>query len=196
MNMKTFREYLTESVKTYDYRIKIAGELNDQTLAAFEKALAKFDIIKLTKPKKTPVMKSPAGFPELANQEIHIMDATFNYPATAQEVTELWHRVGGDVNKFRMLTKGYDDSVDEQAAEMETSPLLDKDLPKQNAEQKMLSDAHANAEVVIKNSAEGAKFKIAGGSTPPAKTTNDLPMGDESPISGTNKIPTPKSSAR
>ena len=54
--------------------------------------MAKYDVVKMTKPKKTPVMKSPAGFPELANQEIHIMDATFNYPATAQEVTELWHQ--------------------------------------------------------------------------------------------------------
>lgn len=194
--MKTFREYLTESVKTYDYRIKIAGDIDDNILAAFEKSLAKYDVVKMTKPKKTPVMKSPAGFPELANQEIHIMDATFNYPATAQEVTELWHQLGGDPNKFRMLTKGYDNSMDFQADQMETSPLLDKDLPKQNAEQKSLSDAHADAELVIKNSAEGARFQVAGGKTPPAQTTNDLPMGNKSPISGTNRIPTPKSSAR
>jgi hypothetical protein len=35
---------------------------------------------------------------------------------------------------------------------------------------------------VLKN-AYRSKFEIAGGKTPAAQTTNDLPMGDESPMS-------------
>lgn len=193
--MKTFREYLTESVKTYDYRIKIAGDLDQDTLTNLEKSLAKFDVIKLTKPKKTPVMKSPAGFPELANQEIHIMDATFNYPATPQEITEIWRHAGGDPNHIRILTKDYDDAADKLAAETEESPVLEKDFPAANAEQKAASKAHADAEVIA-NSATGAKFEVAGGKTPAATTTNQVPMGDKSPIGGTNKKPMPKSNAR
>lgn len=199
MTMKSLKEYLTESVKTYDYRIKIAGDLDNDVLNAFEKGLAKFDVVKMSTPKKTPVVKSPAGFPELANQEIHIIDVTFNYPATAQEVTELWHRLGGDPNKFRMLTKGYDDAADEQAVKTEESPILEKDLPKTDAEQQELKkdySAVGKDKAVVKNSADGAKFTVAGGKTPPAKTTNDLPMGSKSPIPGTNKRPVPHSSAR
>jgi hypothetical protein len=41
-----------------------------------------------------------------------------------------------------------------------------------------------------------SNFKVAGGKTKPAETTNDLPMGDKSPIGGTNKIPSVKSNAR
>lgn len=196
--MKSFKEYLTESVKNYEYRIKIAGDLDDETLAEFEKALSKYDVVKLSKPKKTPVMKSPAGFPELANQEIHIIDAVLKYPAGQQEIVELWHRLGGDPNKIRMMTKGYDDATNTQAANIEESPVLEKDFPADTAEQKELQDDYAAVGVdkaVVKNSAEGAKFEIAGGKTPPAKTTNDLPMGDKSPIGGTNKIPTPASAS-
>ena len=193
--MKKFAEYLTESVKTYDYRIKIAGDLDDDTLDQFEKCLAKFDVIKLTKPKKTPVQKSPAGFPELANQSINIMDATFNYPATPQELTELWKQCGGDPNHIRVLTAPYDDAANKTAANMETSPVLEKDLPAATADQKAASAAHADA-AVIKNSAAGAKYSIAGGRTAPAETTNNLPMGVKSPIGGTNRKPVPKSNAR
>jgi hypothetical protein len=193
--MKTLKEYLIESTRTFDYRIKIAGELDDAVLAEFEKALSKFDVVKLSKPKKTPVLKSPAGFPELQNQEIHIMDAVFNYPATAQEITAIYHLLGGDPNHIRIITKDYDDSVSKTTAEVEQSPVLGKEFPADTKEQKQANGNYADP-VVVKNSAIGAKFEVAGGKTAPAKTTNDLPMGVKSPIGGTNKIPTPKSSAR
>lgn len=193
--MKTLKEYLTESVKTYEYRIKIAGDLDDALLSEFEKKLAKFDLIKLTKPKKTPVMKSPAGFPELANQEIHIMDAAFNYPATFQEITEIWKQLGGNPNNIRMITQGYDDSVTAETEQQEQSPVLEKEYPAKNKQQSEAESAHADAAVVM-NSAAGAKFVVAGGKTPPAMTTNDLPQGTHSPIEGKNKRPVPKSSAR
>lgn len=194
--MKNFQEYLTESAKNYEYRIKIAGDLDDDAVTALEKELARFDVIKLSKPKKTPVLKSPAGFPELQNQEIHIMDVVLNYPATPQEITDIWQRVGGNPNYIRIISKGFDDATNLASAEAEESPVLDKDLPNANAVQKAASTAHADAEVVIKNSAEGAKFTVAGGKTAPAQTTNDLPQGKKSPIGGTNKLPTPRSAAR
>lgn len=193
--MKNFQQYLTESAKNYEYRIKIAGDLDDDAVSALEKELARFDVIKLSKPKKTPVLKSPAGFPELQNQEIHIMDAVFNYPATPQEITDIWQRVGGNPNHIRIISKGFDDATNQASEEAEESPVLEKDLPNTNANQKDASQAHADA-AVIKNSAEGAKFTVAGGKTAPAQTTNDLPQGKKSPISGTNKLPTPRSAAR
>lgn len=193
--MKNFQQYLTESAKNYEYRIKIAGDLDDDAVSALEKELARFDVIKLSKPKKTPVLKSPAGFPELQNQEIHIMDAVFNYPATPQEITDIWQRVGGNPNHIRIISKGFDDATNQASEEAEESPVLEKDLPNANANQKDASQAHADA-AVIKNSAEGAKFTVAGGKTAPAQTTNDLPQGKKSPISGTNKLPTPRSAAR
>lgn len=193
--MKNFQQYLTESAKNYEYRIKIAGDLDDDAVSALEKELARFDVIKLSKPKKTPVLKSPAGFPELQNQEIHIMDAVFNYPATPQEITDIWQRVGGNPNHIRIISKGFDDATNQASEEAEESPVLEKDLPNTNANQKDASQAHADA-AVIKNSAEGAKFTVAGGKTAPAQTTNDLPQGKKSPIGGTNKLPTPRSAAR
>lgn len=187
--MKSFHHYLTESVKQYEYRIKIAGELDPAMLEELEKMMAKYDIVKMSSPKKTPVMTSPAGFPELKNEEVHIIDVIFNYPPVETEVVQMWKRLGGNPNYIRLMTKSYDDSVSAECDSKEESPVLEKDYPESTA-------APASPEDAIQNSAKGAKFEIAGGKTAAAETTNDLPQGTKSPIPGTNQKPVPKSSAR
>lgn len=188
--MKTFIEYLSESKQTFAYRIKIAGELNSDHVNALENRLEKYDLIKMSEPKKTPVTKSPAGFPELSNEEVHIIDFEVNYPASAQEITEMWRELGGDPNYIRLLTQEYDESVSSEYERREESPVLEKDYPTPPKAEYDTTDE------VIKNSASDAKWEIAGGKTEPAKTTNDLEQGTDSAIPGTNKKPEPKSFAR
>jgi hypothetical protein len=188
--MKTFVDYLAESKQTFQYRIKIAGELDKDKINELETRLERYDLIKMSEPKKTPVMKSPAGFPELKNEEVHIIDVEFSYPAATQEVTEMWRQLGGDPDHIRIMTPEYDDSVTAEEERKEESPVLDKEYPTPpDAE-------YDTTDEVIKNSASDAKFEIAGGKTEPAKTTNDLEQGTDSAIPGTNKRPTPKSHAR
>ena len=42
--MKSFKEYLTESKKTYDFRIKIAGDLPEGADKMMKTALEKFGV--------------------------------------------------------------------------------------------------------------------------------------------------------
>ena len=48
--MSTFKDYLTESTKSYDYKIKIAGDSKDIDKNALETALQKFDLAKICIP--------------------------------------------------------------------------------------------------------------------------------------------------
>lgn len=193
--MKTFKDFLAESKSQYSYRIKVAGDCPSDLFDSFKQRLEKYEPESISNPKKTPIQKSPAGFPELENEEVHIIDAVFNYPASGQEITELYKQAGGDPNRIRVLDSDYDDSVNQEAEAAEESPLLEKDYPDAPTEAIEAGNAHANAEVVM-NSSEGAKFEVAGGTTPAAATTNDLPQGTNSPIAGTNKKPVPQSAAR
>jgi len=188
--MKTFVDYLAESKQTFQYRIKIAGELEKDMVNELERQLERYDLVKMSEPKKTPVMKSPAGFPELSNEEVHIIDIEVSYPASTQEITEMWREMGGNPNHFCMVTPGHDDSITAEFEKREDSPLLDKEYPDPpNAEYDTTAE-------IIKNSASDAKWEVAGGKTAPAETTNDLEQGTASAIPGTNKRPEPKSSAR
>ena len=86
--MSTFTQYLTESTKSYDYKIKIAGEPKDIDKNALETALQKFDLAKMSAGKSTPIQSVPLDFPQLKNETVTIFDVTTNYPASVREMKD------------------------------------------------------------------------------------------------------------
>ena len=88
MHMSTFKHYLTESVKSYDYKIKIAGDIDKDFATRMETALGKFDVAKMSAGKKTPIQSLPLDFPALSNEAVTIFDVTTNYPASVREMKE------------------------------------------------------------------------------------------------------------
>ena len=86
--MSTFKDYLTESTKSYDYKIKVAGTIADDFASRMETALQKFELAKLSAGKKTPIMTLPLDFPALSNESVTIFDVTTNYPASSNVMKE------------------------------------------------------------------------------------------------------------
>jgi hypothetical protein len=86
--MSTFSQYLTESTKSYDYKIKVAGALPEGFANKMETALQKFDVANMSSGKKTPIMTVPLDFPQLSNEEVTIFDVTTNYPVSVRELKE------------------------------------------------------------------------------------------------------------
>lgn len=81
--MKTFKDYLTESKKTYSFKIKIAGDLPEKFESTLKTALGKWSVTAMKK-STTPVQKVPLDFPEKENMEVHIFEVTLEYPVTDQ----------------------------------------------------------------------------------------------------------------
>ena len=86
--MSTFQDYLTEAVKSYDYKIKIAGASKDIDKNALETALQKFDLASMSAGKTTPIMTLPLDFPALSNESVTIFDVTTNYPESPRVMHE------------------------------------------------------------------------------------------------------------
>ena len=86
--MSTFTQYLAESSKSYDFKIKVAGQLSDDFASRMETALAKFEVASMSAGKKTPIMTMPLDFPSLSNEEVTIFDVTTNYPASSGVMKE------------------------------------------------------------------------------------------------------------
>ena len=199
--MKTFAEYLTESKHTYDYRIKIAGDLPAGFMSGFKEKLKQFDVVSMSDSKKTPVQKSLPDFPKFPNESMTFVDVTFNYPATPPQITQIAQLLGLDPNRIVMLDKKYADGVDQEVVKQDSENknlLTDTDYPAPDKQQKDLKkdySAAPNDHAVVKN-AYKSSFTVAGGKTPPAVTTDDFPMGQKSPIGGTNKKPAVHSAAR
>ena len=61
--MSEFARYLSESIREYHYKIKVAGELDAGFADRLETACKKFEVKKLSAGKKTPHTGSAVGFP-------------------------------------------------------------------------------------------------------------------------------------
>jgi hypothetical protein len=84
--MKSFKEYLTESKKVYEFKVKIAGKCPDDCAKLIKSALAKYSVESCSPGKRTPIQERYEDFPNLSNVEMTIFDVTTAYPATSLQV--------------------------------------------------------------------------------------------------------------
>lgn len=200
--MKSFTHYLAESEKTFDYRIKIVGELPSEFLALFKDKLKKFDPVKVGDVKTTPILSKPQDFPAYTNHRVNMVDATFRYPATPPQIQQIAELLGLNADRICINQLDWQEGMDKELLGIEeenTPSLLLKDYPSDSPEQKQLKKdyaADAHDKQVVKNSASEANWTVAGGKTPPAVTTNDLPMGVKSPMSTIKRPPKPATGFR
>ena len=198
--MKHFRDYLIESERTYSYRIKFAGDVPSEFLKMFKERLDQFDPVKLGDVKTTPIQARTPDFPAFGNERISTMDVEFRYPAIDAQIRQIAQLLGFDPNRVLMQTPNYVDNNQEERDKIEDQNqelLTDTDYPAPDAKQKALSKDYATGpyEHEALQNAYRSDFTVAGGKTPPAKTTNDLPMGNKSPISNIKRPPKPATGA-
>jgi len=181
--MRSLHEFLTESKKSYEYRIKYVGDFTKEKQDILKNILAKFNPQSYGAIKTSPVMKCPYDFPSFENESVSSMDVTLEYPASISQIMELASTRGCDVNRLKILDKRFSDSINTEHDNKEEGTILDNaELPAQNKEQKEAAEAYGNSfQDVVKNM-ETRKYEIAGGETSVASTTNDLPQGTKSPL--------------
>ena len=140
--MSTFKDYLTESTKSYDYRIKIAGEPKDIDKNKLEQALQKFEVTNMSAGKSTPIMTMPLDFPRLSNEMVTIFDVTTSYP----ESTRVMHEYLSDLLRIpstHIVVRKPNEPTEEYQNDMEVAKKSEyanklhdieyKDAPKVNA---------------------------------------------------------------
>jgi hypothetical protein len=197
--MKPFAKYLAESERTYNYRIKVVGDVPDGFFKELRDKCAQFDIVKMSDAKSTPVRRVIPDFPAFPNQPMKIVDVEFKYPAIEPQIKQLAQILGLDPNRIVMMSTPYEESLDIESEKIadQNKDLLDSPYPAPDAEQRALSKDYATGPYdheVLKN-AYRSNFTVAGGKTPPAKTTNELPMGNKSPMTTIKRQPKPATGA-
>jgi hypothetical protein len=197
--MKPFAKYLAESERTYNYRIKVVGDVPDGFFKELRDKCAQFDVVKMSDAKSTPVRKVIPDFPAFPNQPMKIVDVEFRYPAIEPQIKQLAQLLGLDPNRIVMMATPYEESLDIESEKIanQNQDLLDSPYPDADAEQRALKKDYATGPYdheVVKN-AYKSNFTIAGGKTPAAKTTNELPMGNKSPMTNIKRQPKPATGA-
>ena len=193
--MSTFKDYLTESTKSYDYKIKIAGDSRSIDKNALETALKKFDLASMSAGKTTPIMTLPLDFPALSNESVTIFDVTTNYP----ESPRVMHEYLSDLLRIpmtHMVVRKPGEPTEEYQADMQigqkseyANKLMDiemKDAPKVKAEEhfgdkynmvllKELMKTKAETKDQPKEKADAMSKEEKGTPSPFSKATNPHP---------------------
>ena len=198
--MSTFKDYLTESTKSYDYKIKIAGASKDIDKNALETALQKFDLESMSAGKTTPIMTLPLDFPALSNESVTIFDVTTNYPESPRVMHEYLSdllRIPAThivVRKPNEPTEEYQNDMQVAKKSEYANKLHDieyKDAPKVNAEDYHSTKANMGLLKELLKDRQENKDHPKGGETGVQSHIEE--KGTPSPLSKpTNPHPDPK----
>lgn len=93
--MKSLKEYLTESAKTYNFRIRVAGELPEGFEEKVHAGLVRYGCTGMKKVATSPIQKHAKDFPQLENVEVTVFENTCEYPVTPQEIQQVINNVTG-----------------------------------------------------------------------------------------------------
>lgn len=199
--MKHLQEYLIESQRTYNYRIKFVGEAPPDFIKNLEQKLQQFDVVKMSPTKETPVIARSTDFPKYPNDRVTMFDIETRYPAIEPQIKQLAQLLGFDPNRIVMLTAAHCDGLVDELERIEKDNknlLTDTDYPANTEEQNELKKDYSIGpydHAVLKN-AYRTDFTVAGGKTPKAKTTNDFPQDNTSPMSTVKRPPRPSTGAK
>jgi hypothetical protein len=198
--MKTFIEYLNETQKTYEWKIKIANVDPKDHMDCLEACLDGYHLESISKPKSLPITESNIDFPSFSSPEIWVLEAVLKYPVMADQlraiVAEKLNISQSQVAVMSPQQEVIRDGVDDIKEFEKGTSVLEEELPEATKEQKEASEAYASRTPLLKELST-PKVEVAGSDDTPegnaGKTTNDLPSGDASPVgSKQNAIPTAK----
>ena len=199
--MKSLRHYLTESVHTYRYTIKIVGELDKNFLDMFTYNLNKFDPVKIEDPKTTPIQKNPYGFPGAEeNQSVTIIKAEFKYPATEPMIQQIAQQLGYNINNVRVMTTDYNDSINaenDSYANQDDSdkPLLTQETLPDNGKEASKDYANQYLDKVIPKK-PSIDIPFDAKKTPISPNKSKEGINTKSPMSSVKLPPKPSTGAR
>jgi hypothetical protein len=142
--MKSFNEYLTESKKTYEFKIKIAGDLAEGFKDKLKGAMERFSIVKIDNGKRLPIAERHLDFPELENTNVTVFNVEVNYPTTAQVLENYVSQVCGcELAKIRVRTANQEAEQAQEEAnrkEAESKPLIGQCDPPPSNHQELVGE--------------------------------------------------------
>ena len=148
--MKSFIDYLTESVeeKKYTFKIKIAGDLPEHCEDVMENALQQYNVSRFTKGKSTPIQANLLDFPNVKNASMTVFEAEVDYPATSAVIAELIANktgIGRDCIRVRTPLEEANLEIENENAlgdtKVKKDALITQDYGKEN-NQNLMGEKH------------------------------------------------------
>src|SRR6056300_470469 len=118
--MKTFLQFLTESQKTYKFKIRVAGDLPEGFEDRLKTHMKKFEVVNMGAGKRAPITERPLDFPQLQNIEVTTYEVEVKYPTTSH-ILEQYIVQNCTVPHSHVTVRGEFDPIEEQQSQEEST---------------------------------------------------------------------------
>lgn len=129
--MKSLKQYLMESERTYEFKMRTVADLSDEQLSKLEKYLSRYDVKRVGAPSKSILQKSPVGFGSHGPAEVKTVEIVTGLAVTTSVLHEEISRATCiPMSEIIVLTASESAFVDDQESvetEKPTSVLADPD---------------------------------------------------------------------
>lgn len=145
--MKSLKQYLAESEKTYNFRLRTVAEMSDEQLDKLERYLARYNVESVSTPKTSIIQKSPAGFGDIGPSAVTTIEIVTKLPSTPNVMQEeIAAATGVHIGSIRVYNEGEfveeAEELEEKSDEEGKSVLADADYSE--AEKVDHSDNYGN----------------------------------------------------
>lgn len=133
--MKSFKEYLTESKKVWEFKIKLAGDYDRKAGDQIRKALSMYGCESCSNGKRLPIAETHSDFPDHKNTNVTIFDVKLAYPTnSAQVCAAVCEALGckGNAIKVRNMLEEEEYTINHQFDSKTGEALLTKDYESSN----------------------------------------------------------------
>jgi hypothetical protein len=142
--MKSFKEYLTESKKVYEFKVKIAGDCPKDCTEKIKMALSQYQLESCSGGKRTPIQERQVDFPEHANVNVTVFEVCTCYPATSLQIKNAIAetlKMSGALIKVRNAMEERELAINNANAAKSGKSVLEADYEKED-NQKLVGDKH------------------------------------------------------
>ena len=187
--MKSFKDYLTESKRTFDFKVKIAYDMSAEQEESMKELLNKYSVVEFKKTGRTPVQSLPLDFPRLTNKEVCIYEVSLDYPVASHELQN-YLGTGLKINEQSIVVRkpGEPSEQYQEPGEQREGALLNdaeyKESPNVDSN-KYYGDKYNASLIKTLNDDLKAQHKARGQVIPngdDGKTTNEVAQNNQSPV--------------
>jgi hypothetical protein len=200
--LKPFQKYFYETSKVYEFKVKIANfELTSEVMESIKNAIDAYQIESISKPRRLPIQEHKV-FGNLGPCECEVIDIAVRYPTIAEQIRQLIisrARVNADhvyvyTQDQYLNEEDLDAKIVSQGAD---GPIISNpELQDEPGAQELVGEKRISSFMKELNDAKhrlNTVYEVAGGETPAAKTTNEIPQATVTPV---NKQKTSRTKGR
>lgn len=127
--MKSLKQYLAESEKTYNFRLRTVANMSDEQLKKLETHLARYNVESVSSPKTSIIQRSPAGFGDIGPSAVSTMEIVTHLPCTPNVMQEeVAAATGVHIGAIRVYNEGEyveeEENLEEETTDEEGKSVL------------------------------------------------------------------------